>query len=217
MADAVLADPQGQNRLPIDGVRLNEAFHNALDKDAPFPSPEPPRPDEIMMPIEREVQAFDNALGIRSGSGSRKRGHEQVLEWDVAPRQAKFARHERQNEDLGSANAFLTDWQGQTPSAPGDWIYGADDTAQYNEITPGRSLSREIACRAPVAEPGSQTPGVAVNGVALCLPQLKLPSDNQGTTASGSHLQKISNEVSTGTNPWQHARQCTVYVMGHKY
>jgi hypothetical protein len=30
MGDAVLADPQGQKQLPVDCVRLNEVFNNAL-------------------------------------------------------------------------------------------------------------------------------------------------------------------------------------------
>jgi hypothetical protein len=46
MGDAVLADPQGQKRLPIDGVRLNKAFSNALDTDATSSWPEPRWPEE---------------------------------------------------------------------------------------------------------------------------------------------------------------------------
>ena len=33
MGNAVLVDPQGQTRLPVTGVRLSEAFNNALDME----------------------------------------------------------------------------------------------------------------------------------------------------------------------------------------
>ncbi len=227
MGDAVLADLHGQKRIPIDGVRLNEAFNNALDTDTTSSWPEPRLPEEIGSVVlrladawiaEREVQAFDDPLrvGTNSGSKQHKQRHEDVEEWDVAPRQVKFPRNNQRNEDLGSENAFLANWQGQTPSAAGVRNNGAGNIAPRNEITPGRRVSQELACRVAVVESGSQTPGVAVNSVALRLPHLKLPSDNQGATASGSHLQKISNEVSAGTNLWQHARRRTVYVVGYK-
>ena len=51
---------------------------------------------------------------------------------------------------------------------------------------------------AAIAEPGSQTPGVTI-GVALRLPQAKLPSDIQDAMASGYCPQKALAEVSTGT------------------
>lgn len=35
MGDVVLADPQGQTRLPVAGVQFYRAFNNALDTDAP--------------------------------------------------------------------------------------------------------------------------------------------------------------------------------------
>jgi hypothetical protein len=156
---------------------------------------------------ERQVRAFNDALGINSGTtysrpDRNKRKYEEV-ERDVAPRQVKCPRHEQRNEDLGSGNPFLADWQGQTHLATDVWHNGAHNIAPRHEITPGRCISQgeqELACRAAVAEPGSQTPGVAVNGVALRHPHLKLPLDNHGATASGSHLKKILNEVSAGTN-----------------
>jgi hypothetical protein len=206
MGNAVLADPHGQKRISIEGVRLNDAFNNALDTDTISSWPEPRRPEEIGNVIlrladawiaEREVQAFDDALRVETNSSSEqhKRKHEDA-EWDVAPRQVKFPRINQRNEDLRSENAF---WQGQTPSAAGVRNNGADNISPHNEITPGRGLSQELARRVAVAEPGSQTPGVAVNGVALRLPQVILPSDDQGATASGSHPRRILNEVSAGT------------------
>jgi hypothetical protein len=117
MGDAVLADPRGQTRLPVAGVRLSEAFNNALDLETTSPWPEPRRLEE--------------------------------MERGVAPR------------------------PGWTP--------------------------QEQARRTAVAGPGSQTPGVAVNGVALRRPQLKLPLDNHCATASGSHLKKILTKESAGT------------------
>lgn len=47
MGDAVLADPQGQTRLPVTGVRLSETFNNALDVDTTPVWPEPRRLEEI--------------------------------------------------------------------------------------------------------------------------------------------------------------------------
>jgi hypothetical protein len=58
----------------------------------------------------------------------------------------------------------------------------------------------EIGRRAAVALPGSQTPGIAVNGMALRRPHLKLPLDNHGATASGQSSKKILTEVSAGTS-----------------
>ena len=151
---------------------------------------------------EQEVRAFDDALGINLGTERNKRKYDEV-KWDVAPRrQAKFQRHVQRNEGLVSENAFLSDWQDQTPSAMGFWNGGAHNIAQSHEMTPEWRTSQyeELACRAAVANPGSQTPGVAVNGMARRRPQLKLPSDIQGATASGSHHQKVLNEVSAGTS-----------------
>ena len=56
------------------------------------------------------------------------------------------------------------------------------------------------ARRAAVAGPGSQAPGVTINDMALRLPQLKLPLNNQSATASGQSSQEISTEVSVGTS-----------------
>jgi hypothetical protein len=119
MGNAVLADPRGQTRLPVAGVRLGEAFNNALEMETTSPWSEPRRLE-----------------GMESG---------------VSPR-------------------------------PG-WTY------------------QEVARRAAVAEPGSEIPGVAVNSMALRRPQLKLPSDNHGATASGQSSKKILTELSAGTNP----------------
>jgi hypothetical protein len=56
------------------------------------------------------------------------------------------------------------------------------------------------ACGAIVLpEPGSQTPGIAINGEALRPPPLELPSDTQNATASGCYAQKISTRISAGT------------------
>jgi hypothetical protein len=41
MGDAMLADPQGQKRLPVAGVYLNQAFDNALDTEATLLCSEP--------------------------------------------------------------------------------------------------------------------------------------------------------------------------------
>jgi hypothetical protein len=57
------------------------------------------------------------------------------------------------------------------------------------------------ARKAPVAEPGSQTLRVSVNGVARRRPHIKLHSDDHGATASGSRATEILNEVSAGTKP----------------
>jgi hypothetical protein len=232
MGDVVLADPQGQNPLPIDSVRLDEAFYNALDTETTI-WPEPRWPEEIesrvtLRPVrlprqdipsmsmdngvnlidawmaEHRVREFNDALVIDSSTTSssperNKRKHEEV-ECDVAPRQVKFPRHEQRNENLGSGNGFLANWSSQTPLATGVWHNGAHNIAPNHENTPGRCISQELACRAAVTEPGSQTPGVTVNSVALRHPHIKLPSDNHGATASGSHSKKILHEVSAGTN-----------------
>ena len=96
MGDAVLADCQGQKQLPVDGVRLNEAFNNALDVDTTSLWPEPRWPEEI----ESVVGLVDTRMAKRN-----KRKYEEV-EPDVTPRQVKFPRHELWNEDFGAGNAF---------------------------------------------------------------------------------------------------------------
>ena len=237
MGDAVLADPQGQNWLPLNGVRLNEAFNTALEIETAPLWPEPrwpegvesavaPRPVEYysrqnVLPMSmddvlkladariarRQVGEFNDAPSFNSSMTSEwperhKRRYEEV-ESGVAPRRVKFRRHEQRNEGSGSGNAFLAGWQGQTPLAMDVWHNGAHNITPHHEIPPGQCISQdeqELARRAAVAEPGSQTPGVAVDGVALRHPHLKLPSDNHGATASGSRLKKILNEVSAGTN-----------------
>ena len=47
MGNAVLVDPQGQTRLPVTGVRLSEAFNNALDMETTSRWREPQRQREI--------------------------------------------------------------------------------------------------------------------------------------------------------------------------
>jgi hypothetical protein len=61
-------------------------------------------------------------------------------------------------------------------------LHTTDAERNHNIRIPGfasdmTSISRgeqELVCRTAVAEPGSQTPGVAVNGVALHSPHVKL-------------------------------------------
>jgi hypothetical protein len=107
---------------------------------------------------EREVRAFDDALGI--------------------------------------------DWQGQTPlEVSGVWSNDAFNATPGHEVIPGWAISPqdEQDRRVIVAEPGGQTPGVAVNSVALRLPQIKLPSYNQSAMASGFYRQEALTKVSAGT------------------
>ena len=199
MGNAVLADPRGQKQLPIAGVRLNQAFSNALDIEtfegginlrlAEFRRrnhvPTMTMDDDGSKLVdawvaERQVQAFNDALGMNScttSSWSRqdKWRHEEV-EWDV-PRQVKFPRHDQRDEDLGSGNAT---WQGQTP---------------------GLCISPEVqekACKAADMEPRSQTPDVAVNSVALRLPPIKHPLYNQNAMASGYYPQEVLTKVGAG-------------------
>ncbi|KAN0103747.1 hypothetical protein V8E52_011669 [Russula decolorans] len=47
MGNEVLADPQGQTQLSVAGVRLSEAFNNALDVETTALWPEPRRLEEI--------------------------------------------------------------------------------------------------------------------------------------------------------------------------
>ena len=191
MGDVVLADPQGKQLL-VAGVRLNQAFNDALDIEtfeygvAPRPVGFPRRnhvPTVITHDMsklvdawmaERHVQAFNDTFGMNScatSSWPKRR--------DVVPRQEKCPRHEQRDENLRLGNA---NWRGQTP---------------------GRCISqdeRELACSAAVAESGSQTLGVAVNSVALHLPLIKHSSYNQSATASGCYTQEVLTEVSPGTD-----------------
>jgi hypothetical protein len=184
MGDAVLADPQAQEQLPVAGIH-SEAFNETLDMDT-FERGVAPRQFEF--PNHVPSISMDDYIPI-------------IDAWTARQRQVKFPRSEQRyhsDEDPWSRNANS---QGQTSLAAGVWqnASGAPNIASHHEMTPGRSLSQgELACRAAVA--GSQTPGVAVNGVTLRLPHLKLPSDDHDTTASGSHPRKILNEVSAGAN-----------------
>ena len=155
---------------------------------------------------ERQVPAFDNALSANGTASSwpepNKRKFEEV-EQDVAPRQAKLPRHGQRDEDLAPANASWSNWQGQTPSETRVWSNGAPNISPHHEKAPGPCTSQEeqeLACRAAVAEPGSQAPGVTISGVALRLPLLTLPLNDPSATASGRSPQKMLNEVSAGTN-----------------
>ena len=117
---------------------------------------------------ERQVPAFDNALSANGTASSwpepNKRKFEEV-EQDVAPRQAKLPRHGQRDEDSAPGNASWSDWQGQIPIETFVQHNGAPNIAPH-EISPGRCTSQEEqACRAAVTEPGSQTPGVVVNGM----------------------------------------------------
>jgi len=72
-------------------------------------------------------------------------------------------------------------------------------SSQHGEA-PRRDIEIERGA-AVVVEPGSQAPGVADNGVAPRLPQLKFPSAIHNATAPGySAVQKDLIEVSSGTN-----------------
>ena len=219
MMDAVPSDLQDQKRLPIAGVRLNQAFNIALDMETlENASDVDPRPvefpgqnhlpsmsmDDVLRLVdariaEQQDRAFSNTLGMNSSTTSswpqqNKRRHEEVRR-DSALYQVKFPRHEQSYEDLGSGNTHL---QGQTP-------LDALDIAPHHEITPGRCVSqdnRELAWKGAVAEPGrSQTPGVTVNGVALRLPLIKHPSYDQSAMASGCYPMEVLIEVSAGTKP----------------
>ena len=70
--------------------------------------------------------------------------------------------------------------------------------------------SHEVVCGATVAEPG-QTPGDAVNGVALHRPQLKFQLKDQSSKASARYKGKVLNEVSAGTTLMA-ASKLPVYV-----
>ena len=213
----LLADPQGQKQLPFDSVRLNEVFDKALDMETdslwlesrwpeeiasdvasqpvqpPTRDSPPMSMDDVLKSVdawmaERQVPESNDAPGTTESWPQRSKRRNEDVEWDVAPHRVKFP---RRNEDLGSGNPFLANWQGQTPLATGIWHNGAHNIAPHHE---------ELVYRAAVAEPGTQTPGVAVNGVALRHPHLKFPTDNQGAAASGSHIKKILSKVSAGTS-----------------
>jgi hypothetical protein len=128
---------------------------------------------------ERPVRAFNDALGINSGTTTSP--------WP-----------ERNHQDLAPEHGPLADWQGQTSLATGVWSNGAFNITPDHEMVPGWTTSQER--RAIVAEPGSQAPGVTVNGVALRLPLIKLPWYNQNAMASGRYAQEVLTKVSAGTN-----------------
>lgn len=174
---------------------------------------------------EREVQLFGNVLGINSGKTSPwpqpnnqdLRSENKFLDdgiklidaWMAGGEVQAFNNAhsidsgwpERINQDFGSENGFLADWQGQTPLATGVSSNGAFNITPDHEMVPGWTTSQEEQGRRVLAtEPGGQAPGATVNGVALRLPQLKLPSHNPSGIASGSNAQEISTKVSAGTN-----------------
>jgi len=148
-------------------------------------------------------RAFNDALGINlgwpernsqhlgSGTGILDDGLKMIDPWTAGRQVPAFndafrinsAWPEINNQDLGSGNGFLAHWQGQTP-----------------EQDQGR--------RVTAAEPGSQAPGITVNGVALRLPQSILPSYNQSAMASGSYAQEVLPKVSAGTNLMAERKAC---------
>lgn len=211
--------------MPVDSVRLNEVFDNAIGMEtdslwlkprwheeiASVVAPQPVQSttlnsqlmsmDDVLKSVdawmvERQVLESNDSPGATS-SWPQRNGD---VEWDVVQHQVKFPRHEQRNEDLGSVNPYLADWQSQTPLAMGVWHNGAHNIAPQHEITSRRYISQELACRAAVAEPETQTPGVTVNGVSLRLPQCKLLAADQSATASGSCPQKVLPKVSAGTS-----------------
>ena len=220
MGDAILAGPQTQEQLPVACDDIDESILRLIDEwTARRQNSTVSTDDGLAWMPRQQVQPFNNAVDSDTSSSQRnKRRHEEV-ESDVAPRQFKFPRQDHvpsmsmddglaiidawiarhSDEDPGSRNA---DCQGQTPSAMGVWHDGALSIAPQHEITPSRriSQSKQLECRAAVAEPGSPTPGVAVNGEALRIALCKLPSANQNATASGSNPQKVLPKVSAGTN-----------------
>ena len=63
-----------------------------------------------------------------------------------------------------------------------------------------RAFDQQLVCGAIVPpEPGIQTLGIALNGVAPRSPPLVLPSTILNATASGCYAQKILTEISAGT------------------
>ena len=94
-------------------------------------------------------------------------------------------------------DAVLTDPLGQTTIL----VDGARISEAFHNALDVETLSpEELGRRDAVAEPGGQAPGDTVNSEALCHPQIKLPSDEQGATASGQSPEEILPEVSAGTN-----------------
>jgi hypothetical protein len=194
MGDAVLADPQGPKQVPVP---VNEAFNNALEMEmetfesdtAPHPVESPKENHVPSIPMDgdawmaaRQVPVFNDALGINTGTTTS-------------------SLPERNFQDLGSENGPLADWQGRTPLATGVWSNGAFNVTPDHEMVPGWTTSQDNQeRRVIVAEPGGQTPGITVNGVALRLPKLKLPLYNPSGIASGSNAQEISTKVSAGTS-----------------
>jgi hypothetical protein len=158
---------------------------------------------------ENAVRAYNRALCIdwktpasetTLACPARNKRKVEEVEWDVAPRRVKVSKSE-QEKDSGSGSTCLADWKGKTPLASGVWHNGAFNNAPHHEMSPGWTTSQyEQERRATVTQPGSQPPGVTVSGVALHLPHLKLQPDNQDATASEWSQQKISSEVSAGTN-----------------
>ena len=203
MGDATLADP-------VTGVRLNQASHNALGMET-FESGVSPRPVELSMQnhlqsmsmddvvrladariAEQRDRAFIDTFGMSSGTTSlwslqSERGYEELER--VTSHQVKFLGHKQMDEDLGWGNA---DWKGQTPLATGVWENGLLDVGRHKSRS-----EQEIACRvAAVTERGSETPGVAVNSVALRLPLVNQPSHNQSAKASGCYQREVLTKVS---------------------
>ena len=166
---------------------------------------------------EQQDPAFDDALEAYNIAFSWPEGSKRKFEevgQDVAPRQAKLPRLGQTDEDSAPGNAFFPDWQSQTPLELGIWHNGALNTAPRDEITP-RPISpqeQQPACRAAVAEPRSQASGDTISGVALRLPQFKLPLNDPNATASGQSPQKMLNEVSAGTNLTM-ARKAALYML----
>ena len=92
-----------------------------------------------------------------------------------------------------------------------------DMPAQPQGLTqlPVEDPQRQQVCGAVPPEPGIQTPGVTVNGVALRLPPVKLSSDNQ-SVVSGCYPRKIVTEVSAGTNLMATSRSAVYFTESNK-
>ena len=172
MGDAVLADPRGQKQLPIAGVRLNQAFNNALDMET-FEGGVAPHLAGFPRRNHVPTMTMDDDGSTSSWPWQDERRREEV-EWDVVPRQVKFPRHEQRDEDLGSGNAT---WQDQIPGLC---------------ISPDE---QEQACSTADVEPRSQTPDVAINSVAPRFPPIKHPLYNQNAMASGYYPQEVLTKV----------------------
>jgi hypothetical protein len=81
---------------------------------------------------------------------------------------------------------------------------------------PVEDPQRQQVCGAVPPEPGIQTSGVTVNGVALRLPHVILPSDNQSAVAPGCYPRKIVTEVSAGTNLMATSRSAVYFTESNK-